>query len=154
VINALRHQRFRHFKIFILIGDSIPLWSTPYGIKGLGIGEPMAVGNVVANVINALRHQRFRHRKMRVLIHLPLEWSTPYGIKGLGIILSTISMHNSSMWSTPYGIKGLGMVWWAAAFLKPLVINALRHQRFRHHSSRGKLFCKIRGDQRLTASKV
>jgi hypothetical protein len=106
VLNALRHQRFRHDGDgFHPIGERE--CSTPYGIKGFGT-DPMAkllnmnrraqrltaskvsahqssgILRATLSVLNALRHQRFRHRVPSMTLQRLLPCSTPYGIKGFG----------------------------------------------------------------------
>ncbi len=131
MLNALRHQRFRHL---------------------------FHVGNhrACSSVLNALRHQRFRHdfgddeckkdlsaqrltaSKVSALGSpnsnaMSERCSTPYGIKGFGTPQGGKGKKFYEMCSTPYGIKGFGTKAFREGCRNYLsVLNALRHQRFRH----------------------
>ena len=61
VLNALRHQWFRHLDGLGTVGIEYQC-STPYGINGFGT-EVTKCGKLkaVVLVLNALRHQWFRH---------------------------------------------------------------------------------------------
>ena len=128
MLNALRHQRFRH--------------------KGDLPREPIRT-----NVLNALRHQRFRHIRRCGVNHMFVKCSTPYGIKGSGTSLScqkkTLPCRAQRLTASKVPARH------SPVFMnhKSIVLNALRHQRFRHSLSKWwslSLSCA----QRLTASKV
>ncbi len=175
VLNALRHQRFRHCEMATGRTKNISC-STPYGIKGLGIIAHEWVREHII-VLNALRHQRFRHRctlhqtvrpdsaqrltasKVQASPQIcgpnwGLLCSTPYGIKGLGMLMSFSTLSCWTECSTPYGIKGLGI----AGMLASSIIM-LRAQRLTASKVQAFYFGKgskprSRRAQRLTASKV
>jgi hypothetical protein len=127
VLNALRHQRFRHATRFRSIPGLIKC-STPYGIKGFGTRCNVSYSQATP-VLNALRHQRFRHA-------LPIlsAFSIPCAQRLTASKVSAHAVMCSYSQATP-------------------VLNALRHQRFRHALPILSAF-SIPCAQRLTASKV
>ncbi len=109
VLNALRHQRFDHLNLRILVQRRDLQCSTPYGIRGL-----------------ITRGGRAGHpTKVRC--------STPYGIRGLitvsdrqvvpknRVVLNALRHQRFDHWEHNAGKTN-----------RPAVLNALRHQRFDH----------------------
>ena len=175
MLNALRHQWFRHIKSKNFRFCFLPC-STPYGINGFGTylkcGSNATVEcaqrltasmvsalfssqfvQVYQFVLNALRHQWFRHFRPLFNVGDLHRCSTPYGINGFGTITrSGLRRHRSraqrltaSMVSAPTGN--------AITRFCPVVLNALRHQWFRHSYYTDK-YPKPWRAQRLTASMV
>ena len=115
-------------------------------------------------VLNALRHQRFRHEILVMTMNQNIACSTPYGIKGSGTSHGSSKSDVVLPCSTPYGIKGSGTTPITVTFLLrrcaqrltaskvpalfhkeismfvKLVLNALRHQRFRHYLPKNVFF--------------
>ena len=60
VLNALRHQWFRHIQISADHCYLQLVCSTPYGINGLDTSQ-LTPESIDVSVLNALRHQWFRH---------------------------------------------------------------------------------------------
>ena len=113
VLNALRHQWFRHTDYPNLLTETTSC-STPYGINGFGTAFWSNKMNVVVEVLNALRHQWFRHTKKNC---------NPKGL------LTCAQRLTASMVSAPENPSH------TAHELR--VLNALRHQWFRHEYQRG-----------------
>ena len=130
MLNALRHQWFRH-------------------TVGATIGGALTV-------LNALRHQWFRHFQ-KTLEHADhIRCSTPYGINGFGTfeymcpssaairaqrltasMVSAPSIQPSRVWSMTSAQRLTASMVSAHTFegnrqRHPRVLNALRHQWFRH----------------------
>ena len=130
VLNALRHQWFRHGHILGLLLPDLELCSTPYGINGFGTVESssgprycQSAQRLTASMVSAPATRRCNGK-----IGL---CSTPYGINGFGTEQSrtvqkltvgaqrlTASMvsalgqffliNRDEVCSTPYGINGFG----------------------------------------------
>ncbi len=129
VLNALRHQRFGHFRASPCQGERVAC-STPYGIRGLGTNRVWRDSGKALFVLNALRHQRFGHS-----FYLPKK-------------LDLLSVLNA-LRHQRFGHQMLRR----AKIRGECVLNALRHQRFGHgsfHRTRQPHPCA----QRLTASEV
>ena len=157
VLNALRHQWFRH-------GTATARWGVWRGAQRLTASMVSAHayrlrGICLFLVLNALRHQWFRHPHPPLPLPIHLLCSTPYGINGFGTVISPYRDSADDSCSTPYGINGFGTGnGGTAATLRhraqrltasmvsaPVtqffsrtaiaVLNALRHQWFRHAPS-------------------
>ena len=136
VLNALRHQRFWHdseleYKLVL------KLCSTPYGIRGFGIAgallrariQPWSAQRLTASEVLAFGG-------LAELRQPNLRCSTPYGIRGFGIQFASTELTLGAQCSTPYGIRGFGISKNVSSLTSPSVLNALRHQRFWHKSSK------------------
>ena len=153
MLNALRHQRFRHI-IFIYVDRPYKSCSTPYGIKGSGTGKevwrsmPMCSAQRLTaskvpaptwsgtNVNTLDGAQRLTASKVPALFRFG-------GCACSGIVLN--ALRHQRFRHDPDGSESVSAI--------VQVLNALRHQRFRHGIALGSTFNHVSA-QRLTASKV
>ena len=157
VLNALRHQWFRHNwrKGRTTLSNRC---STPYGINGFGTLTEPGGSHAIGECSTPYGINGFGTAKSSSITLGINKCSTPYGINGFGTIAEVFSFTKlfraqrltASMvsalisestgglsWSgcsTPYGINGFGTLAMSyRAALLPDVLNALRHQWFRHN---------------------
>jgi len=134
VLNALRHQRFGHYQeigcVPVMEGVLNALRHQRFGHL---VDQRLKINLLL--VLNALRHQRFGHVDILANTSARDKCSTPYGIRGLGTTkiicakskpLRAQRLTASEVWAPQQSQE---------VFVKPRVLNALRHQRFGHPRS-------------------